>query len=313
MIQHLLVPVDRSKFGEHAVPWALSLAKRCDAQVHLVHVQTPVTNEFARLSGSLIEPYDVVVRKENEGYLSRLATLIKEETGADAQTSLLEGEISECLRRKAVSLENSLFIMTTHGRGPLRRFWLGSVADRMVRQSSVPVMLVRPSLAPLDIRRDCVVQHALVPLDGSSLAEGILPHIVPLCQAWGAELTLLQMIEPDRTLLEHQMVANLAPSALPLKSELERIDRLHKQEAQTYLAGACERLQGQGLTVHTSVMSDVSPGPAILKTAEESNQDLIALATHGRGGLSRFFLGSVADKVIRGTDNPVLVYRPESE
>lgn len=313
MIRNILVPLDCSTFGEHAIPWALSLARRTEARVHLAHVLLPASMAYARLSSNLIEPYTDTVRRQGKTYLEGMIQQLEEFSSVPLTTTLLEGDESERICHYASEIAADLVVMTTHGRGAFGRFWLGSVADRMVRQSDRPLFMVRPGLTPLDLQQDFEIRHALVPLDGERLAESILPHVVPLCRAWGSELHLLRVVEPLHIRLEHQMMAGLAPSAPPLATELKKLESQHRQEAEDYLEEVAGRLQGQRLAVHPSTVVNGSIAEAILEEADDLSIDLIAIGTHARRGLSRLFLGSTADKVIRGTTNPVLVHRPEIE
>lgn len=310
MIRNIIVPLDGSAFGEHALPWALSLARRTEATIHLAHVVAPVTTAHARLSGSLIEPYSEVVRRRYEKYLDSIEAQLNEIGTFSIQTWLLEGDVCDRLGSLAEELDAELILITTHGRGPMGRFWLGSVADRMVRTSPVPLFMVRPGLTPLDLKKDCTIKHALVPLDGSRLAEAILPHVVPLCQAWKAELTLARFVEPLHGQMQYQSSAGFAPLNPPMKEELDRMEKAHQEEASEYLREVVQKLESQNVSVHTHIACEDSPGPAVLKLAEEGDMNMIAMETHGRRGLPRFFMGSVADKVIRGTNNPILIHRP---
>ncbi len=202
-----------------------------------------------------------------------------------------------------------LIVMMTHGRGPLGRFWLGSTTDELVRETPAPILLIHPHDKKTDLSHDVAVQQVLIPLDGAALAEQILGPAVDVARLMGAALTLLRVVKP------------VAPIAMPLgsgsyetvaKQMLERMNQLQdqiKKEAHAYLEQVAGRLRGQGLTVQTQVAVEEQPGVGILQHAQPPI-DMIALETHGRRGLARLFLGSVADKVIRGAHVPVLVHRP---
>jgi nucleotide-binding universal stress UspA family protein len=192
--------------------------------------------------------------------------------------------------------------MTTHGRGPLSRFWLGSVADALVRSLTVPILLVRPTSEPADLTRDVVMRQILIPLDGSRHAEAILGPALEIGQIMGAAFTLLRVVEPIPVL--GYDVFGYAPAG----PDVALLDKL-QEEANQYLNNVASRLQKPGLHVRTLVQMNPSPAGAILAASDPQLQDLVALETHGRGGPSRMLLGSVADKVIRGAVGPVLVHR----
>ncbi|HWP39410.1 MAG TPA: universal stress protein, partial [Tepidisphaeraceae bacterium] len=153
---------------------------------------------------------------------------------------------------------------------------------------------------PLD--HESVIKHMLLPLDGSALAEQVLEHAVALGAPMQAEYTLLQAIDP--------VILGYAPAAYAMGLD-ELIIEQSRAAAQAYLAGIAERLRAESLHVQTCITIG-PPAAAILEYAHTHQVDLIALATHGRGGLARLLLGSVADKVVRGASVPVLVYHPQA-
>jgi nucleotide-binding universal stress UspA family protein len=142
----------------------------------------------------------------------------------------------------------------------------------------------------------------LVPLDGSTNAEAILPHVLALGQAAQAEYTLLRVVES--VMVARPMPPN--PAVRELDEQL--IDQL-RVDAQIYLEQVAERLAAQALTTRIEVVVAPQAASAILEQAQQDRSDLIAMATHGRRGLARVLLGSVADKVLHGATTPVLLYR----
>jgi nucleotide-binding universal stress UspA family protein len=142
----------------------------------------------------------------------------------------------------------------------------------------------------------------LVPLDGSPNAEVILPHVLALGQAARVEYTLLRVVESV-------MIARpMPPNAAVRELDDQLIDQL-RVDAQIYLEQVAERLAAQGLTTRIEVIVAPQAASAILEQAQQDRSDLIAMATHGRRGLARVLLGSVADNVLRGATTPVLLYR----
>jgi nucleotide-binding universal stress UspA family protein len=202
----------------------------------------------------------------------------------------------------AREMEVDLVVMTTHGRSGLSRMWLGSVADGVVRRSQVPVLLLRPSHADLDYDEELRPAHILCPLDGSELSRGILDAALWLGGLSDARYTLLRVTLPV-PLLRPQFVTPEAGNEARLTEE-------EQARAKAEMEQLAAPLRERGLHVETEVVSHGVPAVAILDYAATHAVDLIALATHGRGGWSRLALGSVADKVLRGSLMPVLVYRP---
>jgi len=153
----------------------------------------------------------------------------------------------------------------------------------------------------------------LVTLDGTAFSESMLEDAVPLARLMQAELVLLRVIQPaviGNLGIPEPTGGSLAPSVFEkLKTWFEE----RWQEAKDYLDKIAKGLPSPALTVRTCVVSHEQPALAILNEAKAQGVDLIGIETHGRSGLSRFFLGSIADKVIRGSNIPVLVHRKLEE
>ena len=175
--------------------------------------------------------------------------------------------------------------------GRLSRLGLGSVADELIRRAPMPVLLVRPGEKAPGIIPEPVLDNILIPLDGSALAEQVLEPALDLARLMEARCSLLRVVESRSSPAKH---AGGPP----------------ERQAEAYLERVAARLREQGLQVRTRVVVARHVAEAILEEAEAQASNLIALATHGRGGLKRLLLGSVADKLIRAAASPVLVYRP---
>ncbi|HEX9107747.1 MAG TPA: universal stress protein, partial [Longimicrobiales bacterium] len=173
--------------------------------------------------------------------------------------------------------------------------------DGLVRRMHLPVLLVRPGMDPPRPCDDPCFKRIVVPLDGSRLAEGVLDTVVELARLTEARLTLLQVLPPpyffDTTESTHPA---------PRDAGMARL----REEAGGYLARVTGELAGRGAQATAQVLVDARPAHAIARYAQEAHADLVALATHGRGGATRLLLGSVADKVVRTSPVPVLVLRP---
>lgn len=311
MFRSILVPLDGSFFGEQALSVACAIASRSDGQLHLAHVCTPFLPDIISIEGLPVidENLQPLGREHEQIYLQRLSERIIAENELQPITALLdrlhtgarEQSISEALVDYADRARIDLIVMTTHGRGGLSRFWLGSVADELLRRSNVPILMLHPSEDETVSADRAEFRHILVPLDGSALAEQILEHAMALGRPTGARYTLLR-------------TTPLTPPSLSMRVAatgiMDEVALAARHEAQTYLEEIAQRLRGCGMTVQTRICGADQPAVAILEEARQCGADLIALATHGYGGLTRLFVGSVADKVLRGADVPVLVYRP---
>jgi nucleotide-binding universal stress UspA family protein len=303
MDRTLLVPLDGSPLAEQALPLALEIAERANASVRLVHVHPP---GMPGGSGPGSDPRpESAVRESEQAYLNGAAQRVATASPVRVAAELLDGPVAATLCGRAAATGTDLIVMATHGRGPLTRFWLGSVADQVIRQAPVPVLLVRPRDGAPDLAWRPRLRHILIPLDGSALAEQALGPATAMGRLLKVDYTLLRAIEPiilPDPRFGGNPVAGLDPTLL----------RALQEAAQADLNRVADRLRSRALHVRMRVVSNQPAAVAILDEAGGGDVDLIALATHGRGGLPRLLLGSVADKVVRGSPVPVLVYRPRA-
>jgi nucleotide-binding universal stress UspA family protein len=311
MYRSILVPLDGSVFGEQALPWALCLARRCGAALTLMHVHAPIRSVYLEGAIFLDESLETDLRDRQQTYLQGVANRLRRvRPDMPVAIKIVEGEVAQLLAAEVASHGADLVVMTTHGRGPLGRFWLGSVADLLVRQSPAPVLLIRPGKAAVDLGQEPMLKHVLVPLDGTLLAEQILEPAMTMAKLMEAGITLARIVKPVVPVSYPVEAATMTQAVQSIQLRVEQLQAQLLDEARKYLDTVAARVRTRGFSVETLVDIEQQPAVAILHAAGETNRSLIALETHGRRGLSRLFLGSVADKVIRGAGVPVLVHRP---
>ncbi len=306
MYRSILVPLDGSAFGEHALPLALGLASRTQAELHLVHVHTPVAGvEFEAITPYRFEgmgEYDEdreTAGAENR-YLESLAERLAR-TGVNTTTALISGPTTAALLAHSRSWRPDLLVMATHGRGPVDRARFGSIADPLVRRSTVPVLLVRGRDGQGGSLEEALhVRRVLVPLDGSTLAEEVLPHAVGLAHLLGAELLLLRALIPTMS-----PALTFSGTGTDFTRTAERAS-----DAEAYLADLADELATGGMNAAVRVEDGPDAADTIVRVAEEEPETLIAMATHGRSGFTRMMLGSVTDRVVRAAQTPVFIRRP---
>jgi nucleotide-binding universal stress UspA family protein len=301
MFRTVLVPLDGSPLAEQALPHALGIARRADAALDLVHVHVLYASEEHMVARYSYDPeIDEKYRRQEQLYLEGPAKWLTAASPVPVTAAVVNGLDADGILQRVQDGKADLIVMTTHGRGLLGRFFLGSMADKLIRQAAVPVLLVRPREPAPGIVPEPLLEHALIPLDGSTLAERALGPTLDLVRLWEGHCTLLRVVE-----------ASLAPA--PGRPTRPHPSELEQEAAWAYLEKIAERLRDEGVSVQTHVVVAPHAAPAILEEAQRQRCDFIALATHGRGGLRRMLLGSIADKVVRGASLPVLVYRPRSD
>jgi nucleotide-binding universal stress UspA family protein len=311
MYRSILVPLDGSQFGEHALPLAATLARRAGARLTLAHIHEPAATLYGEGAIVLSEDLDRISRQQKRAYLESVQARLQFERHLVA-TRLLEGGVIEALVAQVAEEKTDLVVMTTHGRGPLGRFWLGSVADKLVRQLAVPLLLVHPAATAPDLSAERVIKHIMVPLDGSELAERVVAPATALGELMDSDYTLLRVVKPVHPTPPYTESMSLAQMAGEILDRIEMLQGEVRKEAQEYLNGVAGRLRARAFRLQTRIAVEEHPATAILHEAATHDADLIAIETHGRAGLSRLFLGSVADKVLRGSTIPILVQRPTS-
>jgi len=258
MYHSLLLPLDGSTFGEHALPLALSIARRAGATLNVVQVHEPFTPTYADSITPGTYEAEVKVLEQKRAYLDGIVKRLTSVSPVRVTSTLLERPlIAETLNSHARSTGNDLIVMTTHGRGPLSRFWLGSVADELVHRATVPLLLIRPQETAPDFASEPLLRRIAIPLDGSTLAEQVLESAIGLASLMQADYTLVRIYGPlvDTGLdpLTYATVGGSGPSVEQLRAE-----------AESYLNRVAERLTGRGFTVQTLVGLAQHPASAIL-------------------------------------------------
>ncbi len=310
MVNTILVPLDGSPASEQALPVAIVIARLIGGTVDLAHVHQvlPYLGHAPAYDNTL----DIDEAHRMREPIVALAQRSTEEHGVPVTATLLLGPTSSALEEYVAARGVRLIALTSHGRGGLSRALMGNVADRLVRHSATPVLLVRPLDGADPATAGWPPHRVLVPLDGSRLAEEVLAPLTQFTGSGGTELVLLRVIQPTPSLDPFPDIAGLVDGAETQEIQ-DDADAESVEEAQNYLDGFAGPLPTNHWRVRTHVVVHTSPARAILEYATAIDADLVALATHGRSGLARAFVGSVADKVMREATVSVLVVRPASE
>jgi len=300
-MKSILVPLDGSAFAEQALPWAACLSKAAGAHLELVRVHDPVPPWTIATEGAVAATaVDPGIRDAEEQYLANCVVRLEEGGFTRVTRQVIEGDVAESIARHAEDNAFGLVVLATHGRGALSRLWLGSVSDALVRRLSVPVLLIRPAEGTA-IPRAEQFRKVLVALDGSPEAESAIAPALALANPKRCDLVLLRVVPPVPIAGDAGMAATL-----PIDDSLTEA---LTQQATGYLEGVAERLKSPTVTVTTRVVVEPGVAQAVLREASLAGAELVALATHGARGLRRMVLGSVADKVLRGADRPILLTR----
>ncbi|HEU4699941.1 MAG TPA: universal stress protein [Gemmatimonadales bacterium] len=313
MPRRILVPLDGSALADRAVGPAAAIARRTDAELHLVSVHHSAAAALLAMGAAVAvaaasEELDRAQCRELTAHLERTRRALDLPPDHAVRTEVLDGgaPVPEQLDAYAAANSIDLVVMTTHGRGAIGRFLIGSVAEGLLRRSTRPCLVLRAESATPAAAR-AAFHRVLVPLDGSPEAERAIDAALDLMPASSAgadlpELLLGRVIVP---------LPWLAPDVLPHGGPDWTGGALAVQReiATQYLDAAVARLQDRGIRARGIVTVGASPAGAILDLATGEAVDLIAMAARARGGADRFLLGSVMDRVVRGASVPTLVAR----
>ena len=302
MYSKMLIPLDGSKTAEKVLPYARYLAGKLKLPVELLAVidiaemATHIAAEKARFLDTLVE--DGV--RASTSYLRGVAT-----TFADAKVTCAveKGRAEDTIIEKGAADANLLIAMATHGRSGLNRFLLGSVAEKVLRGTANPLLLIRATEEAKG-EGHAKLTSIIVPLDGSELAESVLPTTAEMAKMLGLEVVLFRV---------YHIPYNAYGSDDAYVINYEELLAGVRDEAQEYVEKQVAELKKLGVERVTALIKEGFPGDEIIALGRKTPDNLIAMCSHGRSGVRRFVLGSVTEIVVRHSGDPVLVVRARSK
>jgi nucleotide-binding universal stress UspA family protein len=313
MFQRILVPLDGSTRAESALPVAVRLAQQSGGSVILLYVAEPPVSS-GKFRAPQAYPHAATEKElaEASAYLQTLAQSAQL-SGISSEVHTLAGGVASTILSATPSLHADLIVMSSHGYTGFKRWALGSVAHKLIPHSPVPVLVLRDG-GPVPATTAGQPAHVVVPLDGSPLSESALEPAAQLVSA---------LAPAGQRTVQLLRVVDIPPSYGKFRGMVDayydserRAEAKHEDEL--YLAAVAKRFsEGQlgqyQLAVTTTVVIDPDVARAIEQVAEQaaeahpSSSHLIVMATHGRGGLSHWMLGSVAERVLHASRLPLLV------
>jgi nucleotide-binding universal stress UspA family protein len=293
---NILVPLDGSELAEEAISVAGALARRSGGDLRLVAVEQPLP--ALAVPGEAPETavdVELEARAQATRYLDSIADAIRRVEGGRVESVVLDGDIAPALQSYAAEHGIDLVVMTTRGRGGISRWVTGSVADQLLRRTTVPVLLLHPSELP----QPTEFRRILIALDGEIEDEVLEPAIALGSLYPGTQYTLTQAVEPA--------IPIITPlAAYPAHLGPDHTERL-LTAARQYLAGVCGKLEARGIKATYRVLVGRGVPDQILELGRALGANCIVVGTHRRRGAERVALGSVADRIVRGAEVPVLI------
>lgn len=302
MLRSILVPVDGSPLAERALAVALDIARRAGGAVHLVRAHVPLAIVGATAEGVFTQDMlaaDEALRTRATTYVNDLATRMGAEWGVRVEARVADGSPTGVITDAADAVDAGLIVMTTHGAGGFAPDWLGSVCDAVIRHSHRPVLALPENDA--HATRALVPTRLMLPLDGSARADAAIPIARDLALLFGAAIDVVRMVAPY---VPTDVFATLSADR-PDPYGIDAEAALAKESIDQVVAG----LQEKGIEARAVVRMELNPVRALMDHCKDTDPDIIVIATQGRG-ISRLFVGSVADKLIRAAKRPVLALRP---
>ncbi len=287
--RRLLVTLDGSEFAEKVLPIAKALCQTYEAQLTLVSIlRTRRSLQIKPSTQAQIE----AGRLEKEAYLQSVIEKLSD-NGIPIDFAIGIGPVAETVNSLSHELDADMILLSTHGRSGVSKWILGGIASKIIQLSATPLLLIRPTtngdMPPPEFNR------LLVPLDGSEFAERVLPYVRAIDPSFNSTIILLAVPE----IPEAATYGVVADAIEDLRLEAE-------EQAKTYLSNVAAALQEEGLSVH-AIVTGSRPAETITQISKEEEADLIMMATHGRGGLDRVFVGSVAERVVHHTESPLFL------
>jgi nucleotide-binding universal stress UspA family protein len=295
MYTRMLIPLDGSQVAEQVLPYARCLAKALTIPVDLLEV---ADIETLRL---LANPergryLDTLLSEKMENSESYLETVAQSFEGTPVTCIVEKGKAEDVVIERAAADKGTLIVMATHGRSGIQRWVLGSVTDKVLHGSNNHLFLIRAQ-DQAKAEGEALLKKVIVPLDGSPVAEMVLPYVIDLAKKMRLEVVLVRAFAlPAATADEYQTYT-------------DELIGLIEAEARDYLAEKVKEMKGKGLQNVSSAVNVGYGAEEIITLARKTPDNFIAMCTHGRSGVKRFVLGSVTDRVVRHSGDPVLIIR----
>jgi len=284
MYTKMLIPLDGSQTAEKVLPFARALAETLKIPIDLLGV-IDLSVMVAHIAADKARYLDTLIAQGERSSGVYLKEIAERLPGLSVTCTVERGRPAEAIIERAAADKGTLITMATHGRSGISRWLLGSVAEKVLRGTANPLFLVRGNEEGTT-DGSATMRSIIVPLDGSELAESVLPTVVAVVKMLDLEVVLCRVYE------------------LPASAYYGAEDYLP-----SYLEQKVEALKAMGLAKVSSVVLEGSGADEIIRFAQTHPDSLVAMCTHGRSGVKRWVLGSVTEKVVRHSGDPVLVVR----
>jgi len=299
MYSKVLVPLDGSKTAEKVLPYARYLAGKFKIPIELLAV-IDIAEMATHISAEKVRHLDTMIEdgvRASTSYLRGIATTFRD---ANVTCTVEKNRAENAIIGKGETDGAMLIAMATHGRSGLNRFLLGSVAEKVLRGSANPLLLVR-AIEAAKAEGEAVIKSVVVPLDGSELAESVIPMMAGVAKALDLEVVLFRAY--------HIPYNAYAGDDGHYAVNYDELIAGVRDEAKEYLEKKVAEVKKLGVAKVSAITKEGFAGDEIIAAGRNTRESLIAMCSHGRSGVKRWMLGSVTETVVRHAGEPVLVVR----
>ena len=306
MFKRILTPLDGSTLSEGILPYVRALAPALGARVELLQIHPNMTYELEQLEDAeqasitaALEPVQLRLQHQSESYLSKVAGDL-EGLGVETGINVRFGPPAASIVEEAEQVEDTLIAMSTHGRAGVGRWIMGSVTDRVLHTTMTPLLVVHPERGAPSVDSVVDISTLIVPLDGSELAETVLPVAAAVAMATGASILLVRSLDaPSRSSLSVTELASRGVSE----------GTLEEAETAESLGARAAALREEGVADVRTMVIRGNAAEEIEELARNTPDSMIVACTHGRSGVGRAVMGSVTDRLARHSGHPALIVR----
>ncbi len=310
MYHRILVPLDGSELAEKVCVYAKELAGRLDLDIILLHVSSPATEGLVPMELAYIDHMaEIVGRQVRE--IQKTTSTEQKHKQVKVTGELGVGYSADEIIRFAEQNAIDLILLASHGRSGIKRWTIGSVAGKVMSATKIPVWLIKagtPEETPYD---KWPSKTLIVPLDGSELAESVLPHVETLAKQRSTEPIDVILVRVSEIMtIPTYYSPDISGVSLNWGNILQEETIRRKKEAKKYLEEIEKRFKNNNITVKSMVIEGKA-NDEIVEFANKVPFSMIIMATHGRSGLSRLVYGSVAANILHGVTRPIFMIKPQ--
>jgi nucleotide-binding universal stress UspA family protein len=300
MFERILLPLDGSELAETAIPYVRDLAGQLDAEVYLLHACPPEHKAYLRMHQLYLNNIADNLRKRiKDDWKPSGEPKINVEVILDEPVKV----IFDYVKQKSIST----VALTSHGTSGLRAWAMGSVADKVVRGVGVPVLLIRNKEGRIVPDKKGLIQKILLPLDTSDASGISIPYAIQLAKKLKASIALFSMAQSIYTQIIY--ANSIGGMGAGFGANLDSVDAAIKKDTNQYLQGIADEIRKAGVEVTQNSLMSSDAAYEILEMEKKIQPDLVVMATRGRSNIARWALGSVAEKVLREGDRPILMVK----